>query len=281
MDAQVSAAVVTGICGIVVAIISNFVTYKISTKKSDEKIQKLDEISLKGSLSIYKAYKDECGYFTSNVIRTMQQKDLNGTVEIKTLHRNFKVLWDGLSISGIPNKTWVNHPNGKIINPTTLVYKSPNFNKNVDIGSVLVQEDGKSCTYQLEVTGGLTKTDPPLDWEEKTVIAHGVCVTREEMEDVYKQDEFKNEYHSIDIMHPMDTLKIKVEFPEVYKVQLFPIVFYLDSEFVNNRELERVKDKFKLLSSGAEFEIDMPRIGMRYAIYWIPPTKKEIAQLLS
>jgi hypothetical protein len=272
------AAIIAGVLGLIGIVITAFVSNE-RNKKTEKKLIKLDEVTSQGSLSLYEAYKESCGYYTGSVTRTMKLIDVNGTVDMRTSYQNLRVLWNGMSIPGILGKAWVDHPKGKIATSTKLINKSAGFTKDVYIGDMQVKEDGRSCTFRYVVTGGLTITDPPLDYEDQTILAHGVCVTREEMEDAYKQDEFKNEYHSYDVIHPMDTLILKVEFPAGYKVQPFPIVFYINSEFVNNRELERVKDNFKQLSVGAEFKIDIPRLGFRYAIYWIPPTESEIAHL--
>jgi len=279
MPTEIIVAII-GASAVVVASLITAIVQTINYRRSKIRLAQIEDVTVKSSISLKEEFTESCGYKTKAINVKMRMVDLQGKAEIIASHRGLKVIRKDLTIPHIPGCTWVQHPNGKIDQLPQLTSQPSLITKAVELRDINLKEDGKKCTFKVEVTGGLTSADPPFDFEDRTVLSKGLCVTKEEMEETYKSDEFKKEYYSYDVIFPMDLLVIEVEFPEGYRIQPYPIVFYLYSEFVNNKELNRVKTGFQRLATGARFSVDKPLVGFRYAIYWIPPTMREVERLL-
>ncbi len=52
-------------------------------------------------------------------------------------------------------------------------------------------------------------------------------MTREETENLYKHDVFKQEFFSKQTFLPTEKMKIDIRFPDGYKAETFPAVFFL------------------------------------------------------
>lgn len=279
MSTEIVVAII-GALAILIASIITAIVQTVDNRRNKIRLAKIEAVTIQSSTSLKEEFTESCGYKTNAVYMKMRMIDLQGKTEIVTSHQGFQVHRKDLTIAHIPGGVWVQHPDGYIETLPYLTSPPSLLTKAVELRDVNVKEDGKRCTFKVEVTGGLTSADPPFDFEDRTVLSKGVCITKEEMEEIYKSDDFKKEYHSYDVIFPMDVLVLEVEFPEGYSIQPYPIVFYLYSELVNNIELTRVKTGFQSLVRGARFTVDEPRVGFRYAIYWIPPTIREVERLL-
>lgn len=278
MSGEIIAAII-GALAVVVASVITAIVQIINNRRTKKRLNQTEDVLVEGLRLLEKEYVESCGYKTKTVSMKMRMMDLQGKTEITTSHQGIKVIRKDLAITHIPGGVWVQHPDGHIVKKPHLMSQS-SLTKSVELSDINLREDRKKCTFKVEITGGLTSTDPPFDFEDRAITSKGVCVTKEEMEETYKSDEFKKEYHSFDVVFPLDLLVIEVEFPKGYSVQSYPIVFYSQSELVNDKELDRVKTGFQRLATGARFIVDKPLVNFRYAIYWIPPTKREVERLL-
>lgn len=210
----------------------------------------------------------------------MRMKNLEGETEVTRVYRGVKVIRDGVTITNISGRVWVSHPGGKIITAPHLM-GAPSFTKAVELKVIATTEQaaGQECEFKIEVTGGLTNGDPGLDYEYQAVYSKGVCVTREEMADAYRGDEFDKEYHSFDVVEVINKLELEVTFPEGYKVHAYPMVFFANGETIVQKELQQIIPGFSKTATPSVLRVDQPKVGFRYAIYWIPPSAREVEQL--
>ena len=104
-------------------------------------------------------------------------------------------------------------------------------------------------------------------------------MTKEEVEQAYKDDAFKMEYHSISIEIPTDRLEIEIVFPEGYAVQTFPGVFFGRTEQMHELELQRVNSGFERTNRGGRFTVNQPLFGFSYFIYWESPPRRVVDSL--
>lgn len=272
MDPAIVGGIIGGAGAVIGAVIAAIIA--VSSRK---RLDNIEKETLDTSLAVRKDLMDTFGYTMGSVVWKLRMTDVQGAVELTRICRDVKVVRSGVVITQIPGRVWVVHPAGRITTCPTLIGTPSLPAKAVELK--ILQENDKECVFNIEVTGGLTDGDPGLDYEFQTICSKGMCVTREEMEDAYRQADFKKEYHSFDVTTPIDILELEAEFPEGYRVQAYPIVFYLNSELTINRELERVRGGFNISGTSAKFKIEQPKIGFRYAIYWVPPSLREVEQL--
>lgn len=271
MDAQIIAAIIVAIAAVIGAVIGT-----ISAQRTKTRLKKVEDETLDVSESL-RGEIETFGYKISSVLSKMRMTNMQGATEVTRTYRGVKVVRSGVTITHIPGRIWVDHPTGKITTCPQLTDTPSLPAKAVEL-KIVTAED-KECVFNIEITGGLTNSDPGLDYEFQTTYSKGICVTKEEMEEAYKQADFKKEYHSFDIVSPIDILDLEVAFPEGYLVQAYPVVFYLNSELIINRELERIKVGFDKSGTSAKLRVEQPKIGFRYAIYWLPPSSREIEKL--
>lgn len=272
MDPQIVGAIIVAIAAVIGAVIG-----AISSQRSRSRLRKVEAETLDVSESLRDDVIGTFGYKISFVSSKMRMTNMQGTTEVTRSYRDVKVVRSGVTITHIPGRVWVEHPTGKIATCPQFIGMPSLPAKAVELK--IVEAKDKECVFNVEVTGGLTDNDPGFDYEFQTTYSKGICVTREEMEEAYKQADFKKEYHSFDVVTPIDILDVEVVFPEGYRVQAYPVVFYLNSELIINRELERVKAGFDKTATSAKFRVEQPKIGFRYAIYWLPPSSREVEQL--
>lgn len=274
MDVQIIGAIIAGIFAVIGAIIG--VIGVRGERLERGKRQKAEQATKTSLLFLMKELEYRYGLKASLVVSSMELRDFDGTVELKRTWEELRVAPGGAPVSSIPVRIWVQHKDGKIIQPPNLV-KPVNFPKSVDIRHVKTGD--KEYDSRIEITGRLTDADPPLAFTFVTVCSKGVCASKEEMDETYKQDEFKKEYHSFDVTMPMDVLELRVKFPDGYLFDAYPMVFYGHTETTYDPEFQRVKDGFGRTANSAYLRVELPLVGFRYVIYWIPPTEQQLAQL--
>lgn len=272
MDSTIIAAIIAGLFGVAAAVAGALATWRANNRRSQA-----EKETLAVSKSTQDALLETSLYRANSALSRMVMTNLDGRTEVTRDYRGIKVNPRAGSINSIPGRSWVSHPAGQIIQGPELVGPPTLHTKYVQLK--IVNADNKVAEFNIEVTGGLTQNDPAFDFEVRTVYSIGMCITREEMVLAYTNDPFKNEYHSFDVTFPVDLLDLEVAFPERYQVQAFPTVFYINSENPNDTELVRIRGGFNKTPTGAKFRVDQPKVGFRYAIYWVPPTRQEVDAL--
>src|ERR1035437_3752998 len=252
-------------------IIASVITAVVTVRRNKAKLTKsLEQQQQEASKSLHDIMLVKYGFKAASVFSKSEIVDLDGSSKTTRKWNGVKVR-EGVTWSHIHQRIWVGTPGGKSKHAPTLTSHS-NFPK--DLSLAVLKRTDQECEYQLEITGALSANDPPLDFEVEVEFSKSVLMCREDVEEAYRNDLFKRDYHSMDIEFPIDSLELSVVFPENFPVQLFAGVFNGRSEVLHEQEYTRVKGGFKADSRGATFSIDSPLIGFRYFIYWCPPPRR-------
>ena len=200
---------------------------------------------------------------------------LDGSATIRRSLQGIKVSGP-IKIDQIPGSVAPGTRNGRIIKHPTFIRKVK-FAKPVVLTQRVKNEN--LSVFDVVIRGSLTQSDPKLDFEYESSIARSFLMTREEVEKAYRNQDFKYEYISLRMEMPTDKACLEISFPNGYPVELFPGVFFGESESMHDSELNRVtKAKgFKKTRYGARFTVNKPVVGFNYIIYWVSPTKSELA----
>lgn len=277
MDPVIIGALIGAAGAIVAAVLG--VWAKSKAKKATEMSKKADEVERQVE-GVSKGLQEESlkryGFRVNSVLSKAEITDLQGTTKLTRSVREVQITRPDVMLADIPGMVWVDHPEGKINQFPELVTPT-HFPKAVSLEKERCEE--KRCEFKVKVTGGLTQGDPPLDYEFQTVYSKGVCMTKEEMDEAYKGDIFKMEYHCYDVDIPMNVLELEVVFPPGYAVEAYAGVLFGKTEYMHNFELQRVQSGFRRELRGAHFRVQDPLLGFRYLIYWVPPSQKEVEQL--
>jgi hypothetical protein len=142
---------------------------------------------------------------------------------------------------------------------------------------------GAHPTFRVDATGS-TKSraeikidlDQPLEYPDKVdfvisaTFAKAFQMSRKEVSQAYRNDDFKHEYHASIIDIPITVLELKVTFPESFEVKFHSVVFYGDSEIIAEQETRAIAGALEASSQSASLRIENPKLALQYAIYWIP-----------
>lgn len=269
--------IIAGVIGAAAVIAASIIAAVQAGRAKDAKddVNELQETIAETSSLREQEYLRRYAFKAASVSDVRTVKDLQGTVEVVRQYQGVKVVDKGISLGYLPGRVWVSP--GTITKEPSLI-PPPSFSKAVSL--VIQSSESQRCEFTVEIAGGLTEGDTGLDYGFRTTYCRGVVITKEEMDQAYRDDVFKNEYVSFDVDFPLDELELRVEFPEQYKVQCFPAVFLAYSECMHGLELQKTRDGFEAMSTGgARFKVKEPLLGFRYAIYWIPPPEKEVDRL--
>jgi|RhiMethySRZTD1v2_1073278.scaffolds.fasta_scaffold02811_22 Predicted nucleotide-binding protein containing TIR -like domain len=193
--------------------------------------------------------------------------DLEGAATYTRCLQGIKVS-GGIKVDQFAGMVASTTPGGKITRPPSFV-KPVKFPKPVTM-KYKVQTD-ELCEFGVAITGSLTNFDPELDFEYESSIERFCLMTQEEINQAYKESDFPYEYISLRSEMPTDKTIVEIQFPEGYKVECFPGVFFGESESIHDLELYRVRNGFETLPRGARFSITQPLIGFNYLIFWLSP----------
>lgn len=266
------AALISGVAVIVAAIIA--ARERRRAKDAETNVEQLEKSIAETSGLCQEDYLRRYAFKAASVTDVRTIKDLQGTVEQLRQYHGVKIMDKGISLASLPGRVWV--APGRIVEDPSLVAPT-NFSKAVTLAIKSRAPD--RCEFTVEIAGGLTEADPGLDYGFRTTYSRGVVMTKEEVEQAYREHVFKNEYQSFDVDFPLDELELCVKFPERYRVECFPAVFVGYSERMHNLELERAKGGLKVTPTEARLRVKEPLLGFRYAIYWLAPPEKEFARL--
>jgi hypothetical protein len=187
---------------------------------------------------------------------------------IRTI-RGFQIVTDNITIGAIPFKVSASGPQAKLL-PQLLVEATVGGNggggpypKDVTPRQVVLTSNDQLMAAALEVTGTLSRCDPPLDLVCKVGVNAGYVMSSP----AYASG-FPHEYHSWTPDLPTEMFEIEVRFPESYHPQTFAGVFLGGTETMHNAELNRIQGGLEKLPHGARLRVEEPLLGLSYLIYW-------------
>lgn len=271
MDPVIIGAIVVGGFSVVAASIGAIATLLAIRKRTSVEREAEDV-----SQSTQDALKEAVLYQADSVLSKMVMANLEGLTEVTREFKGMKVIPSGVTVEYIPGRFWADHPSGRIVTGPTLENATLAMK---DVSLRVVNPSDKEADYNIEITGGLTDNDAAFDYQVGIVFSAGMYITREEVEVAYRDAEFKREFHSFDVRFPLNVLELKVVFPDGYEISCYPMVFHFDSERTIITEVEKLTSGFTENPNGAKFRVAQPRVGFRYAIFWVSPTQDRVDAL--
>jgi hypothetical protein len=204
-------------------------------------------------------------------IRAEIQNNQGDALLTRTL-RGFQILNDNITIGAIPFRLNAEAPQAKLLPQFSVNATSSGptgggaYPKDVRLGQVSLTDGDRAVSGMFEVTGTLSRFDPPLDLVLTLKVSAGYVMSTP----AYAEG-FPHEYHSWTPDLPTEALEIEIEFPELYRPQVFAGVFFGGTETMHNAELSRIQAGLERLPRGARLRIEEPVVGLSYLIYWKGP----------
>ena len=170
----------------------------------------------------------------------------------------------------------------EIENPGGKIRKAVFTTDRKDILKWEEDEKKKSDTYCegiIVFKGGLKKKkgDESVNYGFEVDCEGDTCLTKEEFDEIYPNDEFPYEYYSVVIKSPIEILKLEVSFFNGYKVDLQPMAF-----FGRHRQKDAVTGisaSFNKEENKATLTVKKPKLFFDYRIFWEPMPKEEYEKL--
>lgn len=280
LDPTLLAAIIGAVAVIVSSIISRFSGMR-SQKRSDaylvEKAEKdafrlklrhakLEDQALTSASSFYEKHFELFGFKTRRVVTVMKVHNFDGDCTITRQWQGVQA-HEGSSISTMGGRFWLSGPKAEFGSMPELVdYNDNDFVKHVSLTSK--QESRWHYNYIVEINPPMVVGDPVLNYEIAIHHKKAVLLDRDAIAHAYGTDLFPYDFYCFDVYLPIGELVIEVEFPLSCNCVPHAAVFFGHSEVRHSKELERSLPGFDLTARGARFNIENPRIGFRYAIYW-------------
>jgi hypothetical protein len=169
-----------------------------------------------------------------------------------------------------------------LVNPSSRFIRYPRLNKSgsrVKSPSLVFQKkESNECIFQIKFEGGLTAKNREAAFGYESKVSRALLMTREEVEEAYKDDLFKKEYYSAEVDTPLDELVVQVQFPRGFDVEPRPGVFSPRGEVLDEIELRRISSGFERNNNTAELLVKDPLVEYTYLIYWLPPLAKDLSR---
>jgi len=253
---------------------------KEKTLSSAKAVAKSSEGELKNAAQYFnKMLVNRYGVSTavSSVVLTIT--DFKGSAVLRRGLQRIKVAnKSGFQIERIPGMVAPGHPGGRIVTYPDFT-KKVIFPKKVSLIPRMKKPNPKMYLFDIAIRGALTQFDRGLSLEYESSISKFCAMTREEFFKVYKEVDFPSEYISLRMEMPTDKTILEVVFPDGYKPDINPGVFFGDSDSIHDAELSRVRKGFQKSKRGARFVISKPLIGFNYRIYWNPPSQEDFTKI--
>lgn len=266
---QMSNFLTAVISAIISGLLSGWAGNALGKKKKEEEVEEKEESATQSAIALRSNEAgSRFGWRAEKVSARMDVINEEGDSVVKRCWRNIKPS-EGIQMSHLGGTFWVGTPGGKVSSPPKMSMPSY-FPKDVRLN--YVKENDKKYRYNVNITGDLTNNDPPLDYDVEADYTGNVLMSEREIKEAYKNDIFKYDYFVFDVNTPIDDISLEVTFPRSVEVDLYPGVFYGDSEVQNDQELQRVSDGFETTPTGARLTVANPLLGFRYFIYWTPPS---------
>jgi hypothetical protein len=219
----------------------------------------------------------QCGIRARSVSVLVEILDLDSTSRITRTWEGIKLIHE-VEMPYLPGLESIFTPGSRITKPVTLI-EPASFQKPISIVPQL-NDTGNSCSFRLRVNGDLTWRDPELNYVYNLECSKAFLMTKEDVEKHYTDPNYPNEYYYVHTLIPItERLKIEIVFPKGYNPTAYPGVFLGLSEFMHNKELNRVNQGFIKDNERVIFTVEKPYIGFRYFIGWISPSHHEVNSL--
>lgn len=141
-------------------------------------------------------------------------------------------------------------------------------------------EKKKSDTYRegnVVFKDGLKKGDGFVNYGFEVDCESDTCLTKEEFDELYPNDEFPYEYYAVTIKAPIEILKLEVSFFNGYKVDLQPIAFFWRQR--QEDAVTGISTSFNREENKAILTVKNPKLFYKYLIFWEPMSKEEYSKL--
>jgi hypothetical protein len=224
------------------------------TRAAAQQVAKIPEEKVQDAAEFFdKLLIEKYGVSAIGNSMALEVLDDEGSAKLKINRQGIKVS-GGVKLDQIPGMVAPGAPGGKITRHPEL--KPVTFTKAVFL-KPKVQTDGLS-EFDIVISNSLTNLDPALDFEYESEVEKFCLMTREEVEEAYQKSDFRHEFVSLRIEMPTDKTLLEVTFPEWYRVDAYPGVFFGESMSMHDIELYRVNGGFEKTPRGARFTINKP-----------------------
>ena len=135
--------------------------------------------------------------------------------------------------------------------------------------------DGGTVDGKLRVNGLFGPNTRPLSFGLEIAFQKGFYLTREETEEAYKDDDWRQEYATATINVPTQDLVLRVQIPEgwgklIHRPQA--VAFIQGSERIEESESRRLP-QLQWENDRAALRVSKPKSGIHYVISWMPPRR--------
>jgi hypothetical protein len=244
----------------------------IETLNRGKQPRKSAEKNLKKSQQLQTRHMKQYGFKAKSSMSTVKILDMNGTCNLRRSFEGITVR-PGFKIESLPGALGLGNPNSRFIRYPRLD-KAAKFTKRLSL--VFQKKVSNECSFQIKIKGDLTSEDPELSFAYDSEVANGLLMTREGVEEAYKDDPFKYEYSSAEVDIPLDELTVEVAFPRGFKVEPRPGVFSRGGEILDALELNRIDSGFERQRNKSRLVVRDPLVEYTYLIYWMPPRANDV-----
>lgn len=122
--------------------------------------------------------------------------------------------------------------------------------------------------FAVNIVNGLTSRDSVLNFDVSAEFSSNITMSKSKVKEAYKNDPFKFEYLSYDIVSPTKELLLEVDFPDDIDVSFHKGVFLANSEVGFDGALHDAEGEFETAGNLARWSVLNPCVGLRYIIYW-------------
>lgn len=262
--ATMMAAWIGGAATVLAALISSVVTWRVQARQAERKRKETED----AALEIAKGSVKAAPYFLDGTETTLQF-DVNGTGEQVKQYNRVRAT-QSIDNFTIPFGFRVACPGGKVLAPTGK--ELPGSKNTVSLIDLSVSE--LAVRGKAQINGLFSPQTGPVSFYIRHPFEKGICVSRKQAEEAYKNDKSKLEYAASLTSVPMESLAVKVVFPPNHR-NLDPppaaLAFLGETEQLHVGETERIRNELAYVGGVATLTVPRPSPGIQYAIAWMPP----------
>lgn len=133
----------------------------------------------------------------------------------------------------------------------------------------------------VRIAGQLSETTSFVGYRIRQQIGKSFYVTKEDVDRAYAQSGWPTEYFGSDPQFLVHKLRVSVDFPPEFvnaSLAARPVVFFGETELLDEEETERVASAFKIVGRTATLDVEQPRRGNQYVLAWMPPPASPVVQ---
>jgi hypothetical protein len=258
MDTTTAAALITAVASIVAATVSAFIGFRSAKAVKLKSVESLARLESAGLMA------NDYAYSLARLRASLEFDDAG----IAVLTRRYSGLRSRFTITNFTLPFSFRAAGGDQEPPTV-----SSLTASHDARFEVSRRDETSTNGVIVFPGTLAPHDA-LDFEVTSKIVNAFALTREAARSSYKRDEWRAEYFAISLPAPTDLLELEVRFPQSHRDLKPPpsvVVFTGASEIVNADEISRIRTALVLDRAVARLTVKNPKLGLKYAISWMPP----------